>query len=197
MAKYRSTLFYPLDWPHSYARRKEVRRSQFSQTFSSARQQLEYELNELDASNIIISMNMEVTPSGSLKATSRQPSDPAVAVYFVVNGEEKVMACDKWDAVEDNLRAIGLTLEKMRAIDRYGVSEILNRMFHGLNLDALPESISNSKDWWTVLGVKATASKDEIAKAVRRKKLECHPDRNGGDETKWREFQEALNAMPQ
>lgn len=197
MPKYRSTLFYPLDWPHTYARRKETRRSQFSQTFASARQQLEYELNELDASNIIISMNFEVSPSGSLKATTRQPGDTGVAVFFVVNGEEKVLACDKWDAVEDNLRAIGLTLEKMRAIDRYGVSEILDRMFHGLNLDALPQFASNGRDWWDVLGVKKTASKEEIAKAVRKMKIDCHPDHNEGDETKWQEFQEALKSVPQ
>lgn len=197
MPKYRSTLFYPLDWPHTYERRKEQRRSQFSQTFASARQHLEYELNELDASNIIISMNCELSPTGALKATTRQPDDTAVAVFFVVNGEEKVLACDKWDLVEDNLRAIGLSLEQMRAIDRYGVSEILDRMFHGLNLDALPEHASNGRDWWTVLGVRKNASKDEIAKAIRRLKIECHPDHNDGDESKWQEFQEALKSVPQ
>ena len=35
-------------------------------------------------------------------------------------------------------------------------------------------------DWWTVLGVAPSASKDEIVRKYRHKIKQCHPDRLGG-----------------
>jgi curved DNA-binding protein CbpA len=35
-------------------------------------------------------------------------------------------------------------------------------------------------DWWTVLGVAPSASKEDIARNYRRKIKECHPDRVAG-----------------
>jgi DnaJ-domain-containing protein 1 len=35
-------------------------------------------------------------------------------------------------------------------------------------------------DWWIVLGVAPSASKDEIVRRYRHKIKQCHPDRLGG-----------------
>lgn len=50
------------------------------------------------------------------------------------------------------------------------------------------------RDYYDVLGVKKDASADEIKKAFRRAAVEHHPDR-GGDETKFKEINEAYEVL--
>ncbi len=50
------------------------------------------------------------------------------------------------------------------------------------------------RDYYDVLGVKKDASPDEIKKAFRRAAVEHHPDR-GGDETKFKEVNEAYEVL--
>ena len=50
------------------------------------------------------------------------------------------------------------------------------------------------RDYYEVLGVKKDASADEIKKAFRRSAIEHHPDR-GGDETKFKELNEAYEVL--
>ena len=51
------------------------------------------------------------------------------------------------------------------------------------------------RDYYEVLGVGKTASADEIKKAFRRKAIELHPDKEGGDETKFKEVNEAYEVL--
>ena len=51
------------------------------------------------------------------------------------------------------------------------------------------------RDYYEVLGVSKTASADEIKKAFRRKAVELHPDKEGGDETKFKEVNEAYEVL--
>ncbi len=50
------------------------------------------------------------------------------------------------------------------------------------------------RDYYDVLGVSKNASADEIKKAFRRAAIEHHPDR-GGDETKFKELNEAYEVL--
>lgn len=50
------------------------------------------------------------------------------------------------------------------------------------------------RDYYEVLGVKKDASADEIKKSFRRAAIEHHPDR-GGDETKFKELNEAYEVL--
>jgi molecular chaperone DnaJ len=50
------------------------------------------------------------------------------------------------------------------------------------------------RDYYEVLGVKKDASADEIKKAFRRQAVEHHPDR-GGNETKFKELNEAYEVL--
>lgn len=51
------------------------------------------------------------------------------------------------------------------------------------------------RDYYEVLGVSKDASADEIKKAFRRKAIEFHPDKQGGDEAKFKEVNEAYEVL--
>jgi molecular chaperone DnaJ len=51
------------------------------------------------------------------------------------------------------------------------------------------------RDYYETLGVGKSASADEIKKAFRRKAIELHPDKQGGDEAKFKEVNEAYEVL--
>ena len=52
-----------------------------------------------------------------------------------------------------------------------------------------------SKDYYDILGVSSGASQDEIKKAFRKKAHELHPDKDSGDEEKFKEANEAYQVL--
>ena len=53
----------------------------------------------------------------------------------------------------------------------------------------------SKRDYYEVLGVGKSASADEIKKAFRRKAIEFHPDKESGDEAKFKEVNEAYEVL--
>jgi molecular chaperone DnaJ len=51
------------------------------------------------------------------------------------------------------------------------------------------------RDYYEILGVAKSASADEIKKAFRRLAVQFHPDKEGGDETKFKEINEAYEVL--
>src|SRR5438309_1399131 len=51
------------------------------------------------------------------------------------------------------------------------------------------------RDYYEVLGVGKDASPDEIKKSFRRLAVQYHPDKEGGDETKFKEINEAYEVL--
>lgn len=51
------------------------------------------------------------------------------------------------------------------------------------------------RDYYEVLGITKNASPDEIKKAFRRLAVQYHPDKEGGDETKFKEINEAYEVL--
>ena len=55
--------------------------------------------------------------------------------------------------------------------------------------------MAEKRDYYEVLGVKKGASADEIKKAFRKAAVKYHPDKEGGDEAKFKEINEAYEVL--
>ena len=55
--------------------------------------------------------------------------------------------------------------------------------------------MAEKKDYYEVLGVNKNASDDEIKKAFRKLAVKHHPDKEGGDEAKFKEINEAYEVL--
>jgi molecular chaperone DnaJ len=53
----------------------------------------------------------------------------------------------------------------------------------------------SKRDYYEILGVSKTASADEIKKAFRKAAVKHHPDKEGGDEAKFKEVNEAYEVL--
>lgn len=161
---------YPLYWPDGYKRTKWKSSSRFSTEFGKARYNLFHELELMDAKRVILSTNIPLRRDGLPYADTRKIDDPGVAVYFELKGKRVVLACDCWNSVAANIHAVALTVGAMRGIDRWGVSEVLERAFTGFTALPAPQSP------FEILGVPPTATREEIREARNRLALKHHPD---------------------
>lgn len=180
---------YPLQWPGGYPRtaRPSDKYKFYPGSLSGEISGLKDELKRMKATGLVVSTNIPLKADGNPYATYSKPADVGVAVYFSVNNKALALCCDKWNSVEANLRALTMSVDAMRGLDRWGVSEIMNRAFMGFK--ALPEKAA-SFPWWDVLGLSRTCTRNEIEAAYKTKIKIHHPD-NGGDTVKWQELQEA------
>src|ERR1700750_743969 len=51
------------------------------------------------------------------------------------------------------------------------------------------------RDYYEILGISKSSSADEIKKSFRRAAIQHHPDKEGGDETKFKEINEAYEVL--
>jgi DnaJ domain len=175
---------YPLQWPPGWMRAKGRKAAAFKHggrgiTVSHGMERVLHALSKMGVTRreVVVSTNVPVRLDGLPMSRMRDPSDPGAAVYWRKGKQQRCMAIDRYTCVEDNLAAIAATLEAMRAIDRHGGAEILDRAFTGFTALAAPEQ------WFTILGVGANATREEIEVAYRSLAMKHHPDRPGGDST--------------
>lgn len=180
---------FPLYWPSGY-HRTAIPSSNFRFYPNSVYVEikgLKDELTRMSARNITISTNIPLKNDGNPYSTYSKPSDVGVAVYFTRDNKAMVLCCDKWNTVEANLRALSMSVDAMRGLDRWGVSQIMERAFMGFK--ALPEKAAGFP-WWEVLGISRECTAKEVVAAYKKKIKIHHPD-NGGDAAKWQELQES------
>lgn len=202
---------YPLSWPDGWKRTKNRAHAAFNKTreprYNDQGQQLyqgKQKLSVADAvkrvllelermgvkdDDCIISTNVPLRLDGMPRSDS-EPSDPGVAVYWQKKNQPSMrcMAIDRYWRVADNLAAVAATLDAMRAIERHGGAEILNRAF--LGFAALPEKAS--QPWREVLGIapEQAATAELVQSRYRALVKVNHPDVGGKDE----DFQRIVQA---
>jgi hypothetical protein len=173
---------YPLAWPAGWPRmpggaRKDgkfgTKAKQHGQHWLSTRDitlseaadrvLLELERMGVPRRDVVVSTNVIPRLDGLPRSGQRAPADPGAAVYWNDRlARPRVMAIDQYTTVADNLAAIAATLDAMRAIERHGGAQILDRAFTGFT--ALP-----------------APTMADVKHAYRRLASACHPDTGGSD----------------
>jgi hypothetical protein len=149
---------YPLTWPEGWkrtpahgrkpdkfgrARRQDYRTGAYvaprDLSINEATLRVREELERLGVrdDDVVVSTNLVLRLDGQPRSDQRAPEDPGVA--GVLEHEDRASVAspiDQYTKVTDNLAAIAATLEAMRAIERHGGAEILDRAFTGFT--ALP-----------------------------------------------------------
>jgi hypothetical protein len=123
---------------------------------------LDAELERLRAEDSILSTNLRTGLRGDPLSSQGEPKDPGVAVYFKLNGHDRVLACDLYTGVAGNIAAIASHIDALRRIERYGVGTI-EQAFAGY--DALPPpGPENRPIWRAILGFKpdTTVTPDDV-----------------------------------
>lgn len=202
---------YPLQWPTGWQRtsvgamrygkfgtKKTLQGRSYASTvditIAEATKRVLTELARMgiEPDDIVISTNLTLRLDGLPRSGQPAPRDAGAAVYWQTQkGERRVMAIDQYYKVEENLAAIAATLDAMRAIERHGGAQILDRAFTGFT--SLPAPTVH-RTWREVFGYTSTAlvTRDMLKATYRRRASECHPDREGGSDAAMSELNVAM-----
>jgi hypothetical protein len=182
-----SATAFPLSFPADRSRTLQTREALFRDgnvggkrvSFDLARDRLELQLGKLGATNIILSMNIRLTLSGrrDLNHSRQEPVDTGAALYFDLEGQPHVLACDRWNRVADNIAAIAAHIDALRAQERWGVADLRQAFAGHLALPA-PEP------WWTTLKIDRSTDLATIEAVYRQLAKTAHPNA-GGDRAAW------------
>jgi hypothetical protein len=203
---------YPLAWPQGWPRmsaggRKRAKFHASGRTWGTGKRDLTIAdgtsrvVGQLRTLGVrdgqwVISSNLQLRRDGLPYSDQKAPQDPGVAVYWTRKGKQQVMAIDLYDRVADNLAAVAASLEALRAIERHGGAQILDRAFEGFTALANPDTF----DAWSVMGLVKTAAPhtaDFIRQRFRDLSRIYHPDvhRDGATkEDQTCEFQKLVRA---
>lgn len=203
------TQAYPLQWPEGWPRSRGTTSAKFGKvereytqhssyarkkdiTMQDAMKRVRSELERLGVNvedDMVVSTNLRLNLSGLPRGDQGEPTDRGVAVYWQKKGKPMVvLAVDRYDRVRDNLAAIAATLDAMRAIERHGGAQILERAFTGFA--ALPAP-GAAGDWRMVLGPSIETLSEAEARYRELAKLR-HPDAPGGGHEKMAELNKAI-----
>lgn len=191
---------YPLQWPEGWPRTAHFKKKhgKFStkerrpgNSYTSTRDITIAEacvrvLDELgkmgiDRQDVVISTNVRTRLDGLPRSGEREPDDGAAAAYWEDRkGQRRVMAIDQYLKVADNLAAIAATLDAMRAIERHGGAQILDRAFTGFT--ALPAPGVDGKRTWREVMIfgDSTPTHNQLKQRYRELAGTRHPDKPRG-----------------
>jgi hypothetical protein len=176
---------FPLSWPPGWPRKPNpVRpRARFGAgsgvSLGVGVQRVTDELRRLGATGVIISTNVRPRLDGLPSGDAANPVDPGAAVYFRIKDQPRVLACDKWGRLADNLAALAKHVEAIRGQVRWGVGSIEQAFGGYLALAAM----GASKPWWEILGVDPAAQWHQIEAKREALLHRHHPDKGGNANT--------------
>lgn len=171
-------------------------RSQFSAGWSSTEVLLLREVRALAGRNLILECDVtesDLRLDGQIRSTAR-PFGPAIRVAFESRHGPLVYATDRFMFWQDNVRAIGLGLEALRRVDRYGITSRGEQYTGWKAIEAGGMGISEARD------VLARLSPDHrrdgnLRSLWRAAQKAAHPDRNDGDRTLWDQVEQAARVL--
>lgn len=162
-------------------------RDHFKTPYNKTLALLEYELAKLSANNVIIEAGFESNfiRNDGWPYRGARPIQPGVVVYFKSPDGPMEFPCGTYTRFEANIHAIALTLENLRAIDRYGVT-LGHQQYTGFlalppapaewTLEQAAEFISEHSSFSTRVIIESAES---FRAAYRQAASKLHPDVSG------------------
>jgi len=192
-------------WPQEPTRSRE--KSLFKSSYTQTLDLLERELFIINAKEVVIRLWLtprEIRNDGLPRADAR-PSQPGVILEFTTRHGRITMPCDTFTTWQDNLRALALSLEALRKVDRYGCSKKGQQYTGWKQLGAgerMPAFATvESAAEYIASGAGEGQSPDlimrytsEFKSAYKRAAVAVHPDTHPGDELAreaWDQLQDA------
>ncbi len=199
---------------------KYPKRSTFRAAYNQTKKLLERELDHLDIRSDSLRIEMFVRPGeirldGQLRADAR-PYKQGVKLSFDLitertpipgTNKDKIKIqpvtypCDTFDDWQDNLRAIALSLQNLRAVERYGVMKFQD-MVKRLALPSAegktstPDAAAQILSKYSGFGVDAILSDKAVAKTAYQKAARVlHPDSPGGNQDDFIALKKAYEAL--
>lgn len=182
--------FEPVDiWPVKETSSYMAKRSPFRAAWSDTLRLLDRELSALGAKRVLIRCYLDrsrIRQDGAPRSDARMHR-PGIILSFDSRHGPISLPCDKFDDWRDNLRAIALSLEALRKVDRYGVT---NRAEQYRGWQALPapgfspgDEIKTRADALAFLR-KVIGGRADILPpddAIREAQFATHPDKSNGN----------------
>lgn len=184
--------------------------TRFKSKWGSTLELLDREVGALDGRDIVIEIDVtesDLRLDGTLRANAK-PSSSAVVLAFESKHGPLLYRCDRFytnwadqgPEWQHNLRAIALTLEALRAVDRYGATET-GQQYAGFKAlpagRAMPASHMTTEEAKQLLReVTGHADINLSWKAVHKQaRVLSHPDRRNGDQSLWDQVEQAARVL--
>lgn len=191
------------DWPGELRPFGARQGSPFKVTWEKTLDELEYELEQLRAKDVILETahrDGDVRMNGTVNA-SATPIHPGVILSFESKHGPLRYYTDAYDVWRANVRAIGLGLVALRAVDRYGISGRGEQYTGFARLAAARLAMTPTRARQVIAelaGLDRNAllkAEDEVIAAMFRLAAKrYHPDA-GGDAEKFKELNEAMDLL--
>jgi hypothetical protein len=181
--------------------------SRFTAGWTDTLDLLEREIRALRGTHVVIEVDVperSIRNDGMLYANARA-NTPAVVVAFDSKHGPLLYACDRYirgyhakmDDWQHNVRAIALTLEALRAVDRYGASQS-GEQYRGYK--ALPAGTGQVATHMTadeaLAVLRMVAGREGTQEELHRwARAKAHPDRNNGDRAGWDHVEQAARVL--
>ena len=195
--------FVPIEkWPGeptpSWKRKSGAFRAGYAKTLDL----LENELDKLKAKSIVVEafFTRNQIRNDGWPLSKANPSAPGVVLSFTGKTGELSFPCDTYRTFDDNLRAIALALEALRAVDRYGVTQHSEQYKGWAKLPPAPQSM-RGPDALAFLALHSDIRPkdgDTLDKAFRLAARKLHPDNpTTGNQGQFIMLQQAKEACQQ
>jgi hypothetical protein len=185
------------DWGRKVTKHRAPR-SRFTASWTDTMSMLTSEISKLGLRGVIaVRVDVQrgdIRQDGKLYARATA-GFPGVVVSFQSRYGPLSYATDAYDYWQANVRAIALSLQALRAVDRYGVSksgeQYVGWRAIGSGAPATFASADEAIRWLRTV-VDVPGSEGLSTKLLLRTAASAlHPDRNGGDSSLWERYDQA------
>lgn len=192
-------------------------RARFTAGWTDTLELLEREIKALHGRDVVFEIDVreqDIRLDGRLRANARTPETTAVRIAFESKHGPLLYRCDRYNASaygaksghqpwHDNVRAIALTLDALRAVDRYGATET-GQQYTGYKALGVGNGTASGMTAVVakahlirVAGFREWPSGDAENRAIMVKRAQrmTHPDARGGDRTDWNLTEQAITTL--